>query len=177
MGATGGPRCVLNWFSKNPSGRRIFVSFRDGAWSFYTLTRHSVKSSILVSASGHQSNTSSIKGIFRPAGTVVRVTRADDNDGGPGGRGLTKARMTARRPRPVPRGVPSISVKVNNGHTCERLSEPLKRIGQIRLGINRLALGGATMCIHQDFVIFCNIFFFFCIYFNNQPKYQLIGTS
>lgn len=62
----------------------------------FRLTRHSVKSSILVSASGHQSNTSSMKGIPDPVEVVVRPASATLADNGkPDGVDLTKARMTA----------------------------------------------------------------------------------
>lgn len=59
------------------------------------LTRHSVKSSIFVSASGHQSNTSSMKGIPEPdmADVLPAITTPADSDGS-GGVGFTKARMT-----------------------------------------------------------------------------------
>lgn len=60
------------------------------------LTRHSVKSSILVSASGHQSNTSSMKGIPAIAdGLPASAILADR--GGPGAIGFTKARMTINK--------------------------------------------------------------------------------
>jgi len=48
----------------------------------------------LVSASGHQSNTSSIKGIFELVTAVVWPASAKSMDsGGPGGAGFIKARM------------------------------------------------------------------------------------
>lgn len=59
------------------------------------LTRHSVKSSIFVSASGHQSNTSSMKGIPElEMADVLPATTTPADSGWPGGVGFTKARMT-----------------------------------------------------------------------------------
>lgn len=66
-------------------------------FSITKLTRHSVKSSILVSASGHQSNTSSMKGIPEPEVAVVRPASATQvSKDGPGSIEFTKSRITMK---------------------------------------------------------------------------------